>query len=188
MRPKASICLAAIAQVFTAQVFTARVFTAQVFTAHVVIASVFTVAPVTVLGQADTPLISIATSADGESIVQGTVLTISWQTGNAPPGSAVALFPQKAMTGHVLDPIATALPTSGRHAWQVPIFVMQPAPCAPDMTGGCVGSMNPGTTYKIIARLYTPRDADIVEHGPTKTHPRYIAAADSATFTMLAAP
>ena len=133
-------------------------------------------------------VISVTTSADGGSVVQGTTLTISWQTSNAPAGSAVALFPQKAITEHVFDPIATALPTSGGHVWQIPIFVMQPIPCAPDITGGCVGSMNPGTTYRILARLYTPRDANLTEFGPGKIHPTWIAWTESYAFTMLAAP
>jgi hypothetical protein len=132
--------------------------------------------------------IGVITSANGGSIVQGAALTISWQTSNAPAGSAVALFPQKAITEHVFDPIATALPTSGRHVWQIPIFVMQPIPCAPDITGGCVGSMNPGTTYRILARLYTPRDANLTEFGPGKIHPTWIAWTESDAFPMLAAP
>jgi hypothetical protein len=133
-------------------------------------------------------VISVTTSAAGGSVVQGTTLTIQWQTSDAPAGSAVALFPQKAVTEHVFDPIATALPTSGRHVWQIPIFVMQPIPCAPDITGGCVGSMNPGTTYRILARLYTPRDANLTEFGPGKIHPTWIAWTSSDAFTMLAAP
>src|SRR5262245_16239012 len=132
-------------------------------------------------------VISVTTSAAGGSVVQGTTLTIWWQTSDAPAGSAVALFPQKAVTEHVFDPIATALPTSGRHVWQIPIFVMQPIPCAPDITGGCVGSMNPGTTYRILARLYTPRDANLTEFGPGKTYPTWIAWTESREFTMLAA-
>ena len=132
-------------------------------------------------------LISVTTSADGGSIVQGTTITVSWKTSNAPAGSAVALFPKKAVTEHVFDPIAIALPTSGRHVWQIPIFVMQPIPCAPDITGGCVGSMNPGTTYRILARLYTPQDANLTEFGPGKIHPTWIAWTESDAFTMLAA-
>jgi hypothetical protein len=130
--------------------------------------------------------ISVITSADAGSIVQGTALTISWQTSNAPAGSAVALMPQKALTGHIFDPIASALPTSGRYTWHVPIFVNEPIPCAPDGTGGCVGSMNP-TTYKIVARLYTPVDANLTEFGPGKTYPTWIAWTESREFTMLAA-
>jgi len=130
--------------------------------------------------------ISVITSADGGSIVQGAALTISWQTSNAPAGSAVALMPQKALTGLIFDPIATALPTSGRYTWHVPIFVNEPIPCAPDGTGGCVGSMNP-TTYKIVARLYTPVDANLTEFGPGKTYPTWIAWTESREFTMLAA-
>jgi len=132
------------------------------------------------------PLLSLTTSHDGSSVAQGGELTISWQASNAPAGSAVALFPQKVPTGHVFDPIAAALPPSGRHVWQIPVFVMQPAPCAPDITGGCIGSMNP-TTYRIIARLYTPADASLTEFGPGKVHPTWIAWSESAEFTMLAA-
>jgi hypothetical protein len=134
------------------------------------------------------PSVSVTTSADGEKVHQGDTLTISWKTSNAPAGSAIALFPEKAVTGRLFDPIATSKPTSGSYAWQVPIFVMLPIPCAPDITGGCVGSMNPGTTYKIVARLYTPSNADFVEFGPTKVYPIDIATASSAEFTMLAAP
>jgi hypothetical protein len=134
------------------------------------------------------PSVSVTTSADGEKVHQGDTLTISWKTSNAPAGSAIALFPEKAVTGRLFDPIATSKPTSGSYTWQVPIFVMLPIPCAPDITGGCVGSMNPGTTYKIVARLYTPGNADFVEFGPTKAYPIDIAAASSAEFTMLAAP
>ena len=130
--------------------------------------------------------ISVITSADGESIVQGTALKISWQTSNAPAGSAVALMPEKALTGHIFDPIATALFTGGSYTWHVPIFVNEPIPCAPDLTGGCIGSMNP-TTYKIVARLYTPADASLTEFGPGKTHPIWITWTESREFTMLAA-
>src|SRR5262245_20158949 len=131
--------------------------------------------------------ISVITSADGGSIVQGTALTISWQTSNAPAGSAVALMPQKALTGHIFDPIASALPTSGSYTWHVPIFVNEPVPCARDLTGGCIGSRNP-TTYKIVARLYTPADANLTEFGPGKTHPIWITWTESREFTMLPAP
>jgi hypothetical protein len=130
--------------------------------------------------------ISVITSANGGSIVQGAALTISWQTSNAPAGSAAALMPQKALTGHIFAPIATALPTSGRYTWHVPIFVPEPIPCAPDGTGGCVGSMNP-TIYKIVARLYTPVDANLTEFGPGKTYPTWIAWTESREFRMLAA-
>jgi hypothetical protein len=134
------------------------------------------------------PSISLATSADGKSIHQGDTIIITWRSINSPPGAGVALFPQKALTGHIFAPITTSLPASGSYTWQVPIYVSLPVPCASDRTGGCIGSMNPGTTYRIVARLYTPSDADFLEYGPTKTHPIYIAAAESAEFVMLAAP
>jgi len=132
--------------------------------------------------------ISVSTSADGKSVQQGNTVLISWQSTNAPVGSAVALFPVKELTGHVFDPIATSLPTSGSYNWRVPIYVIQPIACAPDRTGGCVGSMNPGTTYKMFARLYTPVDAEFMELRTTKTSPSYISSAQSGVFAMLSAP
>jgi hypothetical protein len=134
------------------------------------------------------PSISLATSADGKSIHQRDTIIITWQSINSPPGAAVALFPLKALTGHIFAPITTSQPASGSYTWQVPIYVSLPIPCAPDRTGGCIGSMNPGTSYRIVARLYTPSDADFLEYGPTKTYPTYIAAAESGEFVMLAAP
>ena len=130
--------------------------------------------------------LSVTTSRDGSSVAQGGELGISWRTSNPPSGSAVALFPQKMLTGHVFDPIASALPTSGHYVWQIPIFVMQPAPCAPDVTGGCIGSLNP-TTYRIVARLYTPTHANLTEFGPDKVHPTWIARAETGEFAMLTA-
>jgi hypothetical protein len=132
--------------------------------------------------------IRVTTSADGGSLRQGGTLTISWESNNAPLESAVALFPQKAVTGRLFDPIAMALPPSGSYAWQIPVFVMPPVPCARDVTGGCVGSMNPGTTYTIVARLYVPADASFAEWGPTKPYPHFLATAESGEFTMLASP
>jgi hypothetical protein len=136
----------------------------------------------------DRSMLNVATSNDDKSVHQGQEITISWEAVNAPAGSAVALFPRKVVTGLLLPPIATALPLSGRHVWQVPIFVMQAVPCAPDITGGCVGSMNPGTAYTIVARLYAPADASFSEWGPTRPYPQFLATAESREFTMLAAP
>jgi hypothetical protein len=132
------------------------------------------------------PSIRVTTSADGADVRQGGSLTIFWQSTNAPPGSAVALFPEKVLTGRLFDPIAVALPPNGSYTWQIPVFVMPPVSCAPDITGGCVGSMNP-TIYRIVARLYTPADANLTEFGPGKTYPTWIARTESNEFTMLTA-
>jgi hypothetical protein len=140
------------------------------------------------MATASAPSITVKTSADDKNVHQGTALTISWQSKNAPQGAGVALFLQKALTGHIFDPVATSLPTSGIYVWKVPVFVVQPIQCARDPTGGCVGSINAGAEYKIVARLYTPRNASFVEHGPAQTHPNYLASSDSGVFMMLEAP
>jgi hypothetical protein len=132
------------------------------------------------------PSIRVTTSADGADVRQGGSLTIFWQSSNSPPGSAVALFPEKVLTGRLFAPIAAALPPNGSYTWQIPVFEMPPVPCAPDITGGCVSSMNP-TIYRIVARLYTPPDANLTEFGPGKTYPTWVTWAESSQFTMLAA-
>jgi hypothetical protein len=50
---------------------------------------------------------------------------------------------------------------------------------------GCVDSMNP-TTYKIVAPLYAPVDANLTAFEPGTTYPTWIASTDRE-FTMLAA-
>jgi hypothetical protein len=47
--------------------------------------------------------------------------------------------------------------------------------------------MNPGTTYKIVARLYVPRDADVTQVGGGKTYPTFVAVAESRPFEILPA-
>ncbi len=133
------------------------------------------------------PSISVSTSVRGDGVRQGETIVISWQSTDAPAGSAVGLWPKKAVTGRIFAAIASGLPITGSHPWQIPVFEMQPIACAPDITGGCVGSMNPGTTYTIVARLYTPSDASVAERGPGKVHPTIVALVESAVFEMLPA-
>jgi hypothetical protein len=135
------------------------------------------------LSVTSSPSITVRTSVATGSVRQGEAIVISWQALDAPPGSAVALWPVKALTGHSFDAIASGLPPSGNFTWRIPVFVVQPLSCAPDITGGCVGSMNP-TTYRILARLYVPADADIDRYGPGSKAPDYAAIGESAVFTM----
>jgi hypothetical protein len=133
------------------------------------------------------PSISVSTSVRADGVRQGETIIISWQSTDAPDGSAVGLWPMKAVTGRIFDAIASGLPVAGSHPWQIPVFEMPPIACAPDITGGCVGSMNPDTTYRIVAWLYTPSDASVAERGPGKVHPAVVALAESAVFAMLPA-
>ena len=99
--------------------------------------------------------ISVTTSADGASVREGGTLIISWTSENAPDRSAVALIPEKTITGHRFLPIAEGLPSSGSYQWRVPTDRSSAdRSCRQDATGGCTGAINPGTTYRIIARLY----------------------------------
>ncbi len=154
------------------------------------VAFVLMAEPVSVQGttsEATSAAITVSTSAESGSVRQGDILTIKWESRNAPPGSAVALWPLKALTDRLFSPLADGLPTNGGYQWLVPLTVPQPVPCAPDRTGGCAGSMNPGTTYKIVARLYVPRDADVTQVGGGKTYPTFVAVAESRPFEILPA-
>jgi hypothetical protein len=132
--------------------------------------------------------ISVTAPHEGAIVRQGDTIEISWQSSNAPAGTAVALFPEKKLTGRIFDPIATGLPTKGSLNWRVPVFSPQPIACAVDVTGACAGDMNPGTMYRIIARLYSPPNADFPEFGKGKGKIQaiYHAWAGSGTFTMIA--
>jgi hypothetical protein len=137
-------------------------------------------------GQATSAAISVTAPHEGAIVRQGDTIEISWQSSNAPARSAVALFAEKIATGKIFDPIAIALPLTGNYRWRVPVYVPQPVSCAPDVTGACIGDMNPGTIYKIVARLYSPADAEFSEFGPTKRYPTFHAWSESGAFTMLA--
>jgi hypothetical protein len=126
------------------------------------------------------PAITVTTTA--ASVRQGEPMTIIWETAGAPANSAVALWPVKAITDQRLGPIASGLPATGSYSWQIPVFEPSRAPCRPDPTGACSNDMNPGTTYRIEARLYTPRGANIVVVHP---HPTWVAVARSGVFEML---
>jgi hypothetical protein len=84
----------------------------------------------------ESPSNNLATSADGKSIHKCDTIVITWQSIN-PPRS---VSPEGAYGHFSTD--HTSLTASGSYTWQVPIYVSLPIPCAPDRTGGCVGSMN----------------------------------------------
>jgi hypothetical protein len=70
----------------------------------------------------------LATSADGKRIHQGVTIIITRYSINSPPPAGVALFPRKGGERQI-------------HVANADLCISS-SPCAPDRTGGCVGSMN----------------------------------------------
>ncbi len=124
--------------------------------------------------------ISIDLPDKPKDVAQGSVVAILWQAKNAPRGSTVSIWVRKTLTDHLLGPVLSNLPTSGHLAWRIPPYRPSRAPCARDATGGCVGGMNPGTTYAIVARLYAAPLQDSAQPFP----PELLASADSESFLM----
>ncbi len=130
------------------------------------------------------PPFSISSPVSGQTVKQGEGLTISWDSQNAPTGSAVSLWLVKSSGGN-LGLIARNQLTNGTFNWQVPgsrcsssgvcsILVDSPAAYYTD-----VG------TYWIVGNIYTPADAYLGGYGPANpTYPTYLATATSSLFNI----
>jgi len=153
----------------------------------------FNTVTITVNGSTSgTPSISVSESPS--SVVQGSApvktdgstLSISWNSQNAPAGSAVGLWLMKS-DGTNLGLIAGHQSVNGNYNWPVP--GMQ---C--DSSGSCsvladspnVYFTNPGSYY-IVAKLYTPAKAFLGGYPPPNpTYPTNLSTSNSATFTITA--
>ena len=127
------------------------------------------------------PQIVVHLTGHPAAIHQDAVQDISWHVSSAPGGATVSLWAEKTVTGHLLGPIASNLPLRGHYQWHVPEYRPKPIPCARDRTGGCVGGMNPGTTYAIVARVYASAAA---RRDHLAGQPRVLASVTSAEFLM----
>lgn len=131
------------------------------------------------------PLITVDLPGFQKHVRQGAVLTIEWRAVDAPNGAGASLWIRKTATGYLLGPIASELPMQGRYDWHIPVFRSSPIPCARDRTGGCVGSMNPGTRYTIVARLYIAADTGPIGVRAGNVPQRLIASSNTPEFLML---
>lgn len=139
---------------------------------------------IVVSGTNGTPPFSINSPTSGQSVKQGEGLAISWDSQNAPTGSAVSLWLVKS-SGERLGLIAGNQPVSSTFSWQVPgprcnssgvcaILVDSPAAYYTD-----VG------TYWVVGNIYTPADAYLGGYGPANpTYPTYLATATSSLFNI----
>ncbi len=136
---------------------------------------------------ATTPSITVTTPSGGQSIMQGSALSISWNSQNAPAGSAVAIYivPTSSTASANSFPyfLQSGLPTSGSFSFQTP-----PASgfCASGGTPAYCGSSlyATGPSYQIVAKLYTPSTAMFQGTNIVPT-PTYLASANSNTFTII---
>ena len=133
------------------------------------------------------PKIIIEYAPPSYGVRQEAEQVVRWRTRNAPPDATVTLWIEKVATRHLIGPIASNLPLSGRYVWQVPGSSTQPTPCARDMTGGCMNGMNTGTRYAIVLHLYAPAAiGDHVQHNQNQLT-QLLASVESAPFDLVSA-
>ncbi|MBU6298929.1 MAG: hypothetical protein KGJ79_00905 [Alphaproteobacteria bacterium] len=114
-------------------------------------------------------------------VAQGSTVKIVWLATNAPDNATISIWARKTVTNHLLGPMVSGLPHSGSFEWTIPPYQPSHAPCARDVTGGCVGGMNPGTTYSIVVRLYAAPSKDSSSRFLPQ---RLLASAETAKFLM----
>ena len=126
-------------------------------------------------------------------VSRGSTLTISWESDNAPSGSAVALFlAPSGNTSGTSGLIAGRLATSDTYHWTVPggqtgnpfLDILAIAECPADAATICGATLSPGT-YTVTARLYTPADACL---GTLCNDPPEILATARLPVTIFAGP
>ena len=129
------------------------------------------------------PTISVTSPTTDQTVVQGGTLNISWNSQNAPDGSAVVLSLVNTVTGANLGIVARNQTTTGNTSWNLPAVGAR-ALCA---DCGGIQEMVPVGTYKIIAKMYTPSDAWFGDtpQPENPVQPTYLASGDSNVFTVL---
>ncbi|MSU74008.1 hypothetical protein EXS56_02615 [Candidatus Kaiserbacteria bacterium] len=132
-----------------------------------------------------TPPFSISSPTSGQSAQQGQGFTLSWDSQNAPAGSAVALWLVKS-SGASVGLIARNQLANGTFSWQVPgpqcnssgvcIFIAD----SPSVHYAEVG------TYWVVGKLYTPADAYLGGFPPANpVTPAFFATATSSLFNII---
>jgi len=121
--------------------------------------------------------IKVSSSADGKTITHGSNVTVTWTSTNAPSNSAVALWLYDLTLNTETALIAGAQSTSGSYTWTLPASgtscnTSSPSPCASDLVNG--------KQYAIVASVYSPANADLVNGNPTYSGTAYTAT----QFTM----
>ena len=131
----------------------------------------------------ESPHVKIFTSVDGTIVRQNDVVVISWESVESPPGSRIGLLVRNELSGNI-RPVVDSLPVKGDFVWQVPSSAPLPIPCSPSPYLGRCGTILPPGTYRIIARLYVPRDTDGFSW-PSDAHPGRLTDGESGAFTKV---
>lgn len=141
---------------------------------------------VVVNGTSGVPPFSISSPTSGQSVRQGEGLAISWDSQNAPAGSAVALWLVKS-NGTNAGLIARNQVTNGTFSWQVPgpqcnssgvCIVIADSPYANYADVG---------TYWVVGKIYSPVDAYLGGFPPANpVTPTFFATVTSSLFNITA--
>ncbi len=147
--------------------------------------SIVAATTVVVTGTSGVPSFSISSPTSGQSVTQESGLAISWDSQNAPAGSAVALWLVKS-GGTNMGLVARDQLVNGTFSWQIP------GPRC-NTSGVCsIAIDNPYAqytdvgTYWVVGKLYTPVDAYLGGYPPANPiTPAFLSTATSSLFNIV---
>lgn len=124
---------------------------------------------------------TVFTSIDTRTNVQrGTRATITWNFPSAPDVSAVALWLFSVEDDQTVALISGHRAKAGTYAWDIP---NEYDPCNSSSSLVCGTDLIPGRTYKVLATLYTPVNAQLGEFNDSSLpEPLYLDTPLSAQF------
>jgi hypothetical protein len=105
---------------------------------------------------ANNSTVTVNSSVDGQSANHGGTVTVTWQSSNAPAGSAMSLWLIDVRLETATALIAGAQPVNGSYQWQIPAAG---STCDQTSIAACASDLVAGDSYGIEAAVYTPSNA-----------------------------
>ncbi len=141
-------------------------------------------ATIVVGGTSGTPPFSINAPTSGQSAQQGQGFTLSWDSQNAPTGSAVALWLVKS-SGASVGLIARNQLPNGTFNWQVPGNRCNSSGVCTVIADSPSAYYTDVGTYWVVGKIYTPADAYLGGFPPANPiTPTYLTTATSSLFNI----
>lgn len=141
-------------------------------------------ATITAGSTAGTSTFSISVSASGQSVRQGEGLRITWNSQNAPAGSAAAFWLVKS-SGESLGLITRNQPVNGTFSWQVPGPRCDSNGLCRFVTDTPSAYYTEAGAYWVVGKIYSPADAYLGGFPPANPMmPVYLDTATSSLFNI----
>lgn len=115
-----------------------------------------------------TASVSVNSSVDGATANHGGSVTVTWQSSNAPSGSALALWLIDVNTEEATALITGDQQVNGTYQWQIPAVGSS---CNSNSDDACASDLVAGDSYGIEAAVYTPSDANLGDGSEPSSNP-----------------